>query len=293
MNTFAAWPSPARYGDALVSLQHPPRTVDTATHTQLPARPRSVSIQDLVPVEASRQAKKYWHFLGLRRDARIEALAKKHAHLFPEQAVPESGAPPAKRPMPKHQISFGTRTERDENEELANREYHEKLMQAADQRRAQQNTSTAEAPKKSRFSSITSRFGALTMKTTPQTTETSPHSSESEDDLTPLPVRHVDSVHLQTGVHDLKGLAKGDLTWADTLRLPSVNQQDPVEAQLGPWRFENPASEPMEDNTFVFLDQNVPVSKRRKHFSKAESLKSFTYDPDVSVFSSLRKAYLS
>jgi hypothetical protein len=245
-----------------------------------------VSIQDLVPVEASRQAKKYWHFLGLRRDAKIEALAKKNAHLFPDKPLAESGAaPPTKRPMPKHQISFGTRTERDESEELANREYHEKLMQAAEQRRGQQQQSaastTTEAPKKSRFSSITSRFGALTMKTTPQTTETSPHSSEAEDDLAPLPIRHVDSVPLPSGIPELKGLAKGDLTWADTLRLPSVNKEDPVEAQLGPWRFENPASEPMEDNTFVFLDQNVPVAKRRKHFSKADSLKSFTYDPDV------------
>lgn len=52
MNTFCAWPSPARTKDALVCLTGQQPSDGTTT------RPRSESIQDVVPVEQDRHMKK-------------------------------------------------------------------------------------------------------------------------------------------------------------------------------------------------------------------------------------------
>lgn len=299
MNTFAAWPSPSRYSDALVALQHEP-WMPSATAPPTGNRPRSTSVQDMVPVEASRKSKKYWHFIGLRTDARIKALADQNAHLLPDPPLTEAGATPAKRPMPKHQISFGAREERDEDMELANRELHQRRLQTVNEaaKKQQKESGTpngqgqkpAQEAKKSRFSSLTSKLGSLGLGggstgrangSEHQSGESSPTRSETEDDVAPLPIQHVDSFPITEGIPELRHLSKGDLTYADALKLPSVNTTDPIEAQLGPWRFASDTTEPMEDNTFVFLDQSVPVPKRRKHFSKEAPLKHFTYDPDV------------
>lgn len=122
MNTFSAWPSPSKYPNALVSLQSPAGTAVTGN------RSRSDSVQDLVPVEASRQVKKYWHFIGLKGDPRIDGLAEKNKHLMPD--VPIASA--VRRPMPRHQSSFGLRTERDEQTELAQRQAHAERVSKAD-----------------------------------------------------------------------------------------------------------------------------------------------------------------
>lgn len=108
----------------------------------------------------------------------------------------------------------------------------------------------------------------------------SPLSSEDDDDH---PVNGLNGTvaKLNNGAPELKGLVPGELAWAETLNLPKVNMEDPIEAQIGPWRFANPAVEPMEDNTFVFLDRNLPVAKRRKYFSKSEHLRQFNYDSDM------------
>lgn len=123
MNTFSAWPCPARYGDALVSLLAQP------SPSLLANRGRSDSVQDMVPVEASRQVKKYWHFIGLKGDPRTDGLAEKNKSLLPDPPVASS---PARRPMPRHQSSFAIRTERDEQTELAQRQKHADVVSKAD-----------------------------------------------------------------------------------------------------------------------------------------------------------------
>ena len=147
-------------------------------------------------------------------------------------------------------------------------------------------------PAAGRFSSLTSKFSNLTTSgqkgasttrpamPTISSDENSPITSEAEDDVAPLSAPG--SVP-PSAVPEIKGVAKGDLTFASSLRLADVNATDPVEAALGAWRFSDPVAEPMEDNLFVFQDESVPVAKRRKHFSKAEALRNFTYDPDVWV----------
>lgn len=131
MNTFSAWPSADHYKDALVSLQRP---APVTSNGQRPARLRSESVQDLVPVEASRQKKKYWHYIGLRKDPKIRDLAARNANLFAEEDA-ESSSPNGtvpKRPMPVHQLSFGARNERDEQQEQSNREKHASVLKKAD-----------------------------------------------------------------------------------------------------------------------------------------------------------------
>lgn len=144
------------------------------------------------------------------------------------------------------------------------------------------------------MSSLTSKFAGLGSKSSSTSSSTgtassrssfdedSPITSEAEDELMPLPASStsVDMASLPV----LKGLAKGDLCFANTLHLPTVDASDAVEAQLGPWRFSSQAAEPMEDNTFVFLNESVPIPKRRKYFSKQDSLQKFTYDPNMLVW---------
>lgn len=87
---------------------------------------------------------------------------------------------------------------------------------------------------------------------------------------------------------ELEDVEVGDLLFANMLNIagdPAVHHpnQDPVQMQLGPWRFKNPTTDILEDNTFVFLNKSVDVQKRRKHFSEGggKHRKAFTYDPDV------------
>ncbi|EFP74669.2 uncharacterized protein PGTG_00625 [Puccinia graminis f. sp. tritici CRL 75-36-700-3] len=84
---------------------------------------------------------------------------------------------------------------------------------------------------------------------------------------------------------ELEDVEVGDLMFANMLNLAGESPQshDPVQEQLGPWRFKNPTTDILEDNTFVFLDKSVNVQKRRKHFSEngGKFRKAFTYDPDV------------
>lgn len=84
---------------------------------------------------------------------------------------------------------------------------------------------------------------------------------------------------------ELEDVEVGDLMFANMLNLAgeSSGKRDPVQHQLGPWRFKNPTTDILEDNTFVFLNQSVNVQKRRKHFSESNGKhrKAFTYDPDV------------
>ncbi|KAG0150974.1 hypothetical protein CROQUDRAFT_632458 [Cronartium quercuum f. sp. fusiforme G11] len=81
----------------------------------------------------------------------------------------------------------------------------------------------------------------------------------------------------------LEDVEKGDLMFADMLNVPEDAFADEVGGELGPWRFRNPTTDILEDNTFVFLNKSVDVQKRRKYFSEAygKHRKAFTYDPDV------------
>ncbi|PLW58065.1 hypothetical protein PCANC_00624 [Puccinia coronata f. sp. avenae] len=84
---------------------------------------------------------------------------------------------------------------------------------------------------------------------------------------------------------ELEDVEVGDLMFANMLNIAgdSSQNQDPIQMQLGPWRFKNPTTDILEDNTFVFLNKSVDVQKRRKHFSEGggKHRKAFTYDPDV------------
>ncbi|KAH9441659.1 hypothetical protein Pst134EA_032711 [Puccinia striiformis f. sp. tritici] len=84
---------------------------------------------------------------------------------------------------------------------------------------------------------------------------------------------------------ELEDVEVGDLMLANMLNIAGESSQnhDPVQEQLGPWRFKNPTTDILEDNTFVFLNNSVNVQKRRKHFSEngGKYRKAFTYDPDV------------
>lgn len=123
MNTFSAWASPSNMSRAVVCLQHTTSPLDPS-----PTRPRSQSVQDIVPVESDGQSRKYWHFIGLQGDARIDALLERNKAILLER--PSSGTP--KRPMPKQQLSFGTRSERDELHDTEQRKTHATMMKKAD-----------------------------------------------------------------------------------------------------------------------------------------------------------------
>lgn len=203
------------------------------------------------------------------------------------------------RPLPRHQISFGTREGRDQQADLSHRRAHADLVSGLKQSSAPAPSSTISSlsPKKgtSRFSAITSKFSGLKLS---GSTPTSPNPAESserpnrrssidgnsdDDDLGPLPIDRTDSYPIVNDVPELKDLSRGDLTFASTLHLPDVDASDPIEKQLGPWRFASESAEQTEDNTFVMLDHTEPVARRRKHFSKIDTLKQFQFDPDVCV----------
>lgn len=54
-----------------------------------------------------------------------------------------------------------------------------------------------------------------------------------------------------------------------------------LDAELGPWRFEDPGTDMVEDNAFIFTNESLSVPKRRKYFANQDHRRNFTYDPDV------------
>ena len=55
-----------------------------------------------------------------------------------------------------------------------------------------------------------------------------------------------------------------------------------LDDRLGPWRFDDPKIEPIEDTAFIFGDTNHTVKDRRKYFAKnAENREQFEFDPDI------------
>lgn len=85
------------------------------------------------------------------------------------------------------------------------------------------------------------------------------------------------------------GLKDGDFKLADTLSHTHIsrsnsaqgNSSSPLDDQLGPWRFADPATDMIEDNAFIFTTQSLPVPRRRKHFASEKNRLEFSYDPDV------------
>lgn len=57
--------------------------------------------------------------------------------------------------------------------------------------------------------------------------------------------------------------------------------QSQLEEELGPWRFEDPGTDMVEDNAFIFTHESLSVPKRRKYFANKEHRKKFIYHPDV------------
>lgn len=72
---------------------------------------------------------------------------------------------------------------------------------------------------------------------------------------------------------------------------PKPVKPSALDHQLGPWRFNDPGSDMVEDNAFIFKNESVSVPRRRKHFANEQNRKVFRYSPDVvygaSFFSNL------
>ncbi|CAO1629210.1 unnamed protein product [Sympodiomycopsis kandeliae] len=84
------------------------------------------------------------------------------------------------------------------------------------------------------------------------------------------------------------GLKEGDFRLAEDLqRKARISEpgksswQSKLDDQLGPWRFDDPGTDMVEDNAFVFTNESLPVPKRRKYFASVENRKNFIYNPDV------------
>lgn len=190
-------------------------------------------------------------------------------------------APSISAPLPDHQISFGAVNHRDSREEAA--EVRE-AKQLQNQVKAMQELETVaehhdESVKKEEPKSKKHTFGMGGLKsalgvggkgskdgsaspklpsTPPTPVDTSPaepkigsQANKSETSLSktnaPLDVAHAP---------ELKDVDEGDLGFADQLHhLPASHgdHSDPVEDQLGPWRFGDPTTDLLEDNTFVYL----------------------------------------
>lgn len=82
------------------------------------------------------------------------------------------------------------------------------------------------------------------------------------------------------------GLTDNDFRLADDfnrkVRTKDTQQwQSKLEDQLGPWRFDDPDTDMVEDNAFIFTNDSLSVPKRRKYFANKEHRKEFVYNPDV------------
>ncbi|CAO1625777.1 unnamed protein product [Parajaminaea phylloscopi] len=54
-----------------------------------------------------------------------------------------------------------------------------------------------------------------------------------------------------------------------------------LEDELGHWRFDDPGTDMVEDNAFIFTHESLSVPKRRKYFANKEHREKFVYHPDV------------
>ncbi|PWN49985.1 DUF1769-domain-containing protein [Violaceomyces palustris] len=85
------------------------------------------------------------------------------------------------------------------------------------------------------------------------------------------------------------GLKDGDFKLADALHHTHLSHGDGsggdwksmLDDQLGPWRFDDPGTDMVEDNAFIFTHESLTVPKRRKYFASEKHRKDFVYDPDV------------
>ncbi|KAN0066574.1 hypothetical protein ACQY0O_000668 [Thecaphora frezii] len=84
------------------------------------------------------------------------------------------------------------------------------------------------------------------------------------------------------------GLHTEDFKLADSFARASVSAssrngsaRSRLDDALGPWRFEDPSVDLIEDNAFIFTTQSLPVPKRRKYFADVKNRERFEYDPDV------------
>jgi hypothetical protein len=66
----------------------------------------------------------------------------------------------------------------------------------------------------------------------------------------------------------------------DAAKIASISHR--FDQQLGPWRFSNPAIEPIEDTAFIDGGALATVKERRKHFAKSvENREDFEFDVDI------------
>lgn len=112
MNTFSAWPAPARNADAVVVLRHTEVEEDSAGKHRQEDVPEGA--EDVVPLEVrnlnakGRHLVRYWRFLGFKGDGKVGDWLRENAPDMLKTPSPTGGtSTPVTRPMITHQASLG------------------------------------------------------------------------------------------------------------------------------------------------------------------------------------------
>ncbi|KAL7409902.1 hypothetical protein BDY24DRAFT_192307 [Mrakia frigida] len=256
MNTLAAWPAPSRAKDAVV--------IHAGARKQKEPEVEAGS-EDVVPVEklggkhhSSRHLIRYWRFLGFKTDPQLQSFLTNEApHILVE--APSSPT----RPGLVHSASLGV---------IPRTNSPDSLSQSL-------GTST---PTSSTGPSFASGSPASSRPSTPK----------PEKRATPEKKASGSSFGFGSMLNALGGgpapvipIRPEDVTTADHLRAPEpstkVGVSTKLDEQLGAWRFADPGLDPVEDNSFVFIEKSVPTPQRRKHFVNVKNRKDFKFHPDV------------
>ncbi|PKI84923.1 hypothetical protein MVES_001070 [Malassezia vespertilionis] len=320
MNAFCAWPTPKRMPDAVI-VWHP----TSADNAPMP-KPQVLDGNevDIVPMERlehkqdtqeqkhgwfssiasrfsheERVTESYWRFVGFRSDKRVLAMLDTHeAEALLQPSVPASApikivpAPVAPKPMRPAAMNTGPATSADADADASTRIFAPIPVRtgtpSVGSRVASKTTRMWHGIDKSMLTSLGSSskpVGTVAKKhlarpdtpALPNFTESTVHADNWSDPI--LRNEHAEAVSEKMQRMHLEPPRRSNTMSAD------------IEHMLGPWRFTDPATDMIEDNAFVFINESVSVPRRRKHFASVQSRLDFKYDPDVvygaSFFSNL------
>ncbi|GAA93458.1 uncharacterized protein L969DRAFT_18973 [Mixia osmundae IAM 14324] len=269
MNTFSAWPAPARAQDAVVCLRHTQREPSTEPDTH---QDDFVAAEqhDLTAKQHWALKKPYWRFVGFKNDPKVAAFLHEHhaslstfRHADPVHtgehdelhACLGSGKPGdsgTSTPL-RHQSSVGSHLSSMSSKSSA----------------SQTESPTAKgaipAPAKQTSWGMAGLKGALRGVSSPRP---------------PLTPRDSD---VWQGEVDTADHLRNSLTALAEESLPPPSEPSKLDAELGPFRFADPELDMIEDNSFIFINKAVTVARRRKFFNEGHGKNrlNFTYDPDV------------
>lgn len=306
MNTFCAWPSPDRLGDAVVvSNDHGDIPSYAAEHG---------NDGDIVPVERidyshSHDAEKksssrwfpsilgshkdervtnsYWRFLGLSDDPAVQAYIRQHPPSRPGSAdirvqrlnttipIAPAAAMDVPTPVVAPVPSLAPAPSLQRPIPIMANPMPRRLQQGID-------THTMTALGSSKKPNVVLTRLHLDRPNTPDlpvflssnlslsSTDTfgSPGMTQSPVQQSPIPMRPGTARMLER-------------RYMTPSPASSLHQNSSLNEKLGPWRFSDPSSDMVEDNAFIFKTESVSVPKRRKYFSDEAHRKSFVYHPDI------------